>query len=80
MSTKRFIKGALVYLPAGVKLYQRGDDNDYVITRYKVTTKPAHVLFVEELSDKDCSVLFEGESWHVPFTDVYPLRGNNREY
>jgi hypothetical protein len=80
MSAKRFIRGALVYLPAGVKLYQHGGDNDYVVTRYKVTTKPAHVLFVEEHSDEDCSVLFEGESWHVPFNDVYPLRGNRYEY
>jgi len=80
MNTRKFIKGALVYLPAGVKLYQHGGDDDYVVTRYKVTSKPAHVLFVEKLSDEDCSVLYEGENWHVPFTDVYPLRGNNREY
>jgi len=72
---RKFIKGALVYLPAGVKLYQHGDDDDYVVTRYKVTSRPSHVLFLEKLSDEDCRVLYEGENWNVPVNDVYPLRG-----
>ena len=80
MRIEKFTKGALVYLPAGVKLYQHGGDEDIVVTRYKVTSKPAHVLFSGDSNHEYYKILFEGENWHVPNNDVYPLRGASREY
>ena len=51
---------------------------------YAIENSPLEPKDLEEipfsLLIKDCSVLFEGESCHVPFTDVYPFRGNNLEY
>ncbi len=68
------MKGALVYLPAGVKLYQLSEGD--AVTRYKVVPKPSHVLLVgEHHCEQYYSVLYEGENWRVPYNDVYPLKG-----
>ena len=69
---KIFLKGTLVYLPTGVKLYKRtaGD----AVNRYKITPKPTNVLFVG-LGDQDswASVLYEGEVWDIATEDVYSI-------
>jgi hypothetical protein len=67
---KTFLKGTLVYLPTGVKLYKRtaGD----AVNRYKVTPKPTNVLFVGLGEEKSwASVLYEGEVWDIAAEDVY---------
>lgn len=66
-------RGALVYLPSGVRLYKMSDG--HVVLRYKTVSKPVNVLIMSDASDKTeryCKVLYEGESWHVPAKDLYP--------
>ena len=63
-------KGALVYLPSGVRLYKLSDG--HVVLRYKTVAKPTNVLMMERRERGYCTVLYEGESWHVPARDLYP--------
>ena len=65
-------KGALVYLPSGVKLYKLSDGN--VVSRYKTVAKPINVLMVENRERGYCAILYEGERWYVPPGDLYPTR------
>jgi hypothetical protein len=65
-------KGALVYLPSGVRLYKLSDG--HVVLRYKTVSKPTNVLIVDQKEHGYCKVLYEGESWHVPAEDLYPTR------
>jgi len=68
-----YSKGALVYLPAGVRLRQLDDDN--VVSRWIQTSKPANVLLVEGTL-KDCQVIYAGEKWTVEIVDIYPTIPN----
>tara|TARA_Y100000310_G_C20288081_1_gene625884 strand:+ start:427 stop:657 length:231 start_codon:yes stop_codon:yes gene_type:complete len=69
---KTFLKGTLVYLPTGVKLYKLTDGE--AVDRYKITPKPTNVLFVGKLDrGKWAKVLYEGEVWDIPTEDVYPI-------
>lgn len=68
---KAFSKGALVYLPTGVKLYKLSDGD--AVLRYKTVSKPINVLFMEKKNRGGyCTVLYEGEDWYVPSGDIYP--------
>jgi len=72
-------RGALVYLPSGVRLYKMSEG--HVVLRYKTVSKPVNVLIMSDASDKPeryCKVLYEGESWHVPAKDLYPPNLENR--
>jgi hypothetical protein len=77
---KTFLRGALVYLPTGVKLYKLSDGD--AVLRYKTVSKPMNVLFVERRDRGYYTVIYEGENWHVPSIDVYPYkkREMNNEY
>jgi len=79
---KTFLKGTLVYLPTGVKLYKLTDGD--AVDRYKITPKPTNVLFVEKQDKKGkwARVLYEGEVWDIPTEDVYPIvkKGLNNEH
>ena len=65
-------KGALVYLPSGVKLYKLLDGD--VVSRYKTVAKPVNVLMMERRERGYCAVLYEGEQWYVPTNDLYPTK------
>ena len=75
---RKFLKGALVYLPTGVKVYQLTDS--HAVVRYKTVSKPSNVLYIGNRDDKYCRVLYEGESWYVPTGDVYPSRRCENEH
>jgi len=66
---KTFSRGALVYIPTGVRLYKLSDGN--AVVRYKTISRPTNVLFMEKRDREYCTVLYEGEDWHVPSGDVY---------
>ncbi len=75
---RKFSKGALVYLPTGVKLYQLTDGA--AVVRYKVIPKPSNVLFIGKRDDGYSSILYEGEGWCVPTDAISPLRGDDDEH
>ena len=71
-STKK--RGDLVFVPADTSLFKF---RDTTIVKIKKTSKPAHVLLVQEANEKDWStVLFEGENWSVDARSVYEIRSN----
>ena len=74
---KTFSRGALVYLPTGVRLYKLSDGD--AVLRYKTVPKPINVLFVEKRDRGYCTVIYEGENWHVPSADVYPYKKEGGE-
>ena len=81
MNNSEQTKGALVYLPAGVRLYQWDphsslDEQRRVPSRYRETTKPSNVLLVRDGSSagRFCEVLYAGEQWAVHQQDIYPMR------
>ncbi len=67
---KTFLKGALVYLPSGAKLYQLSEGA--AVLRYKTIPKPMNVLYTGQHEKGYFTVLYDGEAWYVPVGDVYP--------
>ena len=67
----RYVKGALVYIPAGAKLYKLSSGG--AVERYKTMSKPTNVLFIGKREPYH-DILYEGERWSVPVDDVYPSR------
>ena len=65
-------EGALVYLPAGVRLLQF-EEGRKLPTRYCHIQKPTNVLFLLA-GMKYCDVIYGGERWHVERVDVYPMK------
>ena len=63
-------RGALVYLPIGVRLYKMADGQ--IPLRYKTISKPTNVLIMDKRDRGYWTVLYEGENWHVPTEDLYP--------
>lgn len=78
-------KGALVYLPAGVRLYQWDahtlPDGPSAPSRYRDTTKPTNVLLVQQgtRTGRFCEVLYAGERWGVMQQDIYPIKVEKNE-
>ena len=71
MNSHEHPRGALVYIPAGVRLRQLDEQN--LPVRWVQTPKPTNVLLIEE-TFKDCQVIYAGEQWTVNTTDIYPPR------
>jgi hypothetical protein len=68
-----FEKGTLVYLPMGVRLYQMAEGH-HIPVRYKTLPRPMNVLILDGKRYGYCTVLYEGENWHVPTEDLYTTR------
>lgn len=72
-----YLKGALVYLPAGIRLYQFQDEGEGgAVDRYRDIAKPTSVLLVEESARHSpyCSIIYGGEKWAVLQREIYPQR------
>lgn len=72
MNSAELKEGALVYLPAGVRLLQF-EDNRRAPVRYRDIQKPTSVLFLLA-GMKYCDVIYGGERWTVERRDVYPMK------
>ena len=74
------IKGDLVCLPAGVRLFQTADGYDAdtftPVKKYKDVKKPTNVLLIEGGAMYN-EVIYQGERWHVSVKDIYPKRLKN---
>jgi hypothetical protein len=76
MNSLPHTKGALVYIPAGARLYQFGRND--TVTRYRDMPKPTGVLFVESIRGF-CEIIYGGERWNVKTKDIYPMRIENEQ-
>ena len=76
MSDLAYSRGALVYLPAGARLYQFAGE-ERAPSRYTDIIKPTNVLLIEK--DRPyCKVIYGGERWKVYTKDVYPMRAEGK--
>ena len=73
----KYSKGDLVYIPQAVNLFShRGQDNFYLTNMRLKVPRNCLVIDVDEES-KLASVLYDGETWFVKLTDIYPATTNN---
>tara|TARA_Y100000296_G_C5113620_1_gene226485 strand:+ start:67 stop:327 length:261 start_codon:yes stop_codon:yes gene_type:complete len=81
--SNRYKKGDLVFVPSDLTLLQFADklvENLLTpsVKNFTRTKIPSPVIIVEnETESPYCSILYNGERWHVPKIDIYPLPGNN---
>ena len=65
-------KGDLVFIPSSVRLIQFGEaDLPLFINKHTTTSKPNHVLLMEDPLDKYYKVYYNGECWFADRSDVY---------
>ncbi len=65
-------KGDLVFVPANVTLLKIGPQG----YPYRIfnTHEPKHVVVLEaKVEDVYCSILYEGERWNAPTSELYEI-------
>ena len=77
---KRLKEGQLAFLPSDLTLLQfaKTDSSDAIkhgapVQRFCKTSSPSHALIIECKTETPyCIVLYNGEFWSAPKTDIYP--------
>lgn len=64
-------KGDLVWLAASIDLLQFGGDGT-VVKRWIKTDRPLNVFLVEKYDNTYWKILYDGETWCVPRTLLFP--------
>lgn len=72
----KIVRGEMAFLPSDLTLLQFSSDMlQQTPQRWVRVSKPTHVLVVEnEKNTPYCMVLYNGERWSVPRSEIYPIK------
>jgi hypothetical protein len=67
--------GELIYVPAGVRLFNMSGDDGTVVEEYLQTKKPNHILVLENQKHL-YKISHAGKNWYVKKNEVYEVKND----